>query len=102
MPQARTTDPVTSHEAAASVRNLTATQQVILDLFKRADRPMTDNQLIGWYFWAISNIEAPHASDSGIRSRRAELTRAGKLRDSGLRAKLPSGRNAIVWELAND
>lgn len=102
MPHARTTDPVTSHEAAASVSNLTKTQQTILDLFKRAGKPMTDNQLIGWYFWAVSNIEAPRASDSGIRSRRAELTRAGKLRDSGARHQLPSGRNAIVWELAND
>ncbi len=102
MPLARTTDPETSHEAAASVRNLTATQQVILDLFKKAGWALTDNDLIGWYKWATSNFDAPSASESGIRSRRAELTRAGKLRDSGLRAMLPSGRKAILWELAND
>jgi hypothetical protein len=102
MPHARTTDPVTSHEAAASVSNLTKTQQTILDLFKRVDRPMTDNDLVRWYWWAVTNLEAPNASDSGIRSRRAELTRTGKLRDSGARHQLPSGRNAIVWELAND
>jgi hypothetical protein len=102
MPHARTTDPVTSHEAAASVSNLTKTQQTILDLFQRVDKRMTDNELIRWYWWAVSNLQAPNASDSGIRSRRAELTRAGKLRDSGSRHKLPSGRNAIVWELAND
>jgi len=102
MPHARTTDPVTSHEAAASVSNLTKTQQTILDLFQRVDKRMTDNELIRWYWWAVSNLQAPNASDSGIRSRRAELTRAGKLRDSGDRHQLPSGRNAIIWELAND
>ena len=102
MPHARTTDPITSHEAAASVRNLTATQQVIMDLYKRINRPMTDNQLVGWYAWAVSNFDAPSASESGIRSRRAELTRTGKLRDSGERTKLSSGRNAIMWELNND
>jgi hypothetical protein len=102
MPHARTSDPVTSHEAAASVTDLSKTKQTILELFKRVGKPMTDNQLIVWYWWAVGNIEAPRASDSGIRSRRAELVRTGKLRDSNQRQKLPSGRNAIVWELAND
>jgi hypothetical protein len=97
MPRARNTDPQTSHEAAASVRNLTETQAVILDLFEFKTSLMTDNKLIGWYQWAVANLDAPEASESGIRSRRAELVRAGELEDSGNREKLKSGRYAIVW-----
>lgn len=102
MPHARTTDPTTSHEAAASVMDLSQTKLTILQMFHKVGKPMTDNQLIVWYWWAVNNLNAPRASDSGIRSRRAELVRTGKLRDSNQRHKLPSGRNAIVWELAND
>jgi hypothetical protein len=95
MPFARLTDPETSHEAAESVRDVSETQQRILDLL--TNKPQTDFQLVenyrrwnfGWF------------SESGIRSRRAELVSMGKVQDSGNREKLPSGRNAIVWERTN-
>jgi len=94
MPFARKTDPTTSHEAAAQVDNLTATKQAIL---KALNHPRTDVDLISAY----KNLSgAPVASESGIRSRRAELVTAGLVLDTGLRAKLPSGRNAIVWARA--
>lgn len=35
---------------------------------------------------------------SGVRSRRAELVDAGWVKDSGLKRKLASGRQGIVWE----
>lgn len=94
MPFARKTDPTTSHEAAASVDNLTATKQAIL---KALNHPRTDVDLISAYH----NLKgAPVASESGIRSRRAELVTAGLVVDTGARIKLPSGRHAIVWAKA--
>lgn len=96
MPNARMTDPETSHEAAERVNNLTETKQAIVKLLKY---PMTDYELIKSYKqWAEAGLH-PDASESGIRSRRAELVEDGIIRDSGYRAKSPSGRNMIVWQL---
>lgn len=93
MPYARHTDPQTSHDAAASVTNLTATKQAIL---KALVRPGTDVDLVQRY----KNLHgAPAASESGIRSRRAELALAGLVKPVGT-ARLASGRNAIVWAVA--
>lgn len=97
MPTARLTDPHTSHEAAASVRNITQTQTAILLLLLSS--PSTDEELIRQY-QNDSPLVCPPASESGIRSRRAELVRMGKVIDTGRRAKLTSGRNAIVWGAA--
>lgn len=94
MPFARKTDPTTSHEAAAQVADLTATKQAIL---KALNHPRTDVDLISAY---KSLHGAPMASESGIRTRRAELVTSGLVVDTGDRAKLPSGRNAIVWAKA--
>lgn len=95
MPKARKTDPQTSHDAAESVENVTATQQFVLRALRR---PRNDAQLIEAY---RSYKTAPRASESGIRSRRAELVDAGYVRDSGKRVKMPSGRSSIVWEKAS-
>lgn len=101
MPHARTTDPETSHEAAESVRSLTGTQNTILYLFAKF-KHLTDDQLQAHYRRMVSQGDAPRASESGIRSRRAELVALGKLQDSGERVKLDSGRNAILWMPAVD
>lgn len=94
MPAARNTDPGTSHAAAGSVRNLTATQEGIL---KALNRPRTDVDLAEAY----NNLRGvPRASDSGLRSRRSELVAQGLVKDTGSRIKLPSGRMAIVWAKA--
>ena len=94
MPKARKTDPRTSHEAAESVQNITATKAYVL---KALRRPRNDAQLIEAY---RSYKTAPIASESGIRSRRAELVDAGLVRDSGKRVKMASGRSSIVWEVS--
>lgn len=91
MPKARRSDPQTSHDAAESVSNITATQEYVLRALKRA---RTDVQLVEAY---RAMRKAPIASESGIRSRRAELVRKGLVVDSGKRDVLPSGRKAIVW-----
>lgn len=94
MPFARTEDPSTSHQAAASVSNLTETKRAILILLQTA---MTDNELVARYQANALAGFVPMASESGIRSRRAELVADGYVEDSNGRATLPSGRKAIMW-----
>jgi hypothetical protein len=96
MPHARLTDPDTSHQAAESVDNLTETKKAIFYLLKY---PMTDAMLIESYRMLVNINEAPTASESGIRSRRAELVDDGLVMDTGNRLKSPSGRNMIVWAI---
>jgi len=97
MPRARATDPQTSHDASDSVRHVTETQAFILRVLRK--RPRTDSQLIEAY---RNYKQAPLASDSGIRSRRAELVRSGQVADTGIKLMLPSGRNSIVWGVSYD
>ena len=94
MPHARFTDPSTSHQAAQSVNNITDTKRHILYALTT---PATDLELIERY---RSSLLSPKASDSGIRSRRAELVDEGLVKDSGARVVLPSGRKAIIWQVA--
>ncbi len=93
--RARRTDPITSHEAAESVDNITATQSYVLRCLKR---PRVDVELVHAY---RAYKTAPRASESGIRSRRAELVDRGLVIDTGRRVRLDSGRYAIVWGLAS-
>ena len=95
MSNARRTDPETSHEAAASVKNVAETGEMILWLLQS---PMTDIELVHAYNAVAANGGVVKASESGIRTRRCELARAGKVVDTGQRNKTPSGRNAIVWQ----
>jgi hypothetical protein len=90
MPHARTTDPETSHEAAQSVTNITPLKQEIL---QRLMTPMTDADLIQ----VIRTGSRLLVTESGVRSRRAELVQAGLVKDTGARVKLATGRSAIVW-----
>jgi hypothetical protein len=93
--KARRSDPVTSHDAAESVDNITATQNYILRCLRR---PRVDVELVNAY---RAYKTAPRASESGIRSRRAELVDRGLVIDTGKRVRLDSGRYAIVWGLAH-
>lgn len=99
----RTTDPVTSHSAALSVR-VTENQQHVLNVL-RNEGPMTDVQLVRRYnYWHGAVVNMPRQSESGIRTRRAELVDKGLVRalidDEGeyVTQRLPSGRQAILWE----
>ena len=93
MPNARTLDPETSHEAAESVQNITETQEAIYKLLRQ---PMTDQQLIAFYRELVEFGKAPMASESGIRSRRAELVQLSLIEAKG-DSKTWSGRRCIVW-----
>lgn len=93
--KARRTDPITSHDAAESVDNITQTQSYVLRCLRR---PRVDVELVSAY---REYKTAPRASESGIRSRRAELVDRGLVIDTGRRVRLESGRYAIVWGLSN-
>jgi hypothetical protein len=91
MPHARTLDPSTSHQAAATVSNLTEVKKAILDFLQTA---MCDEDLVRHIDFVFG---AKFATPQSIRSRRAELVRDGFVEDSGGRTTLASGRKAIMW-----
>lgn len=100
MPHARNTDPATSHEAAASItlEHLTKTKRAILAILTI---PMTDDHLQDAYNIAVRKGIAPPASQSGIRSRRNELTQEGLIEPIGHLVKT-TGRRAIIWTTKKD
>jgi hypothetical protein len=102
-PAARHTDPETSHDAAKSVKDLTATQAAIVRILCWHG-PMIDEEIVAEYRKREGWAEVPMASAAGIRTRRVELTREPHylVVDTGARQKLASGRQSIVWGLRED
>lgn len=92
MLKARKTDPYTSHEAADSVVKVTETQLIIFQLLRK---PMTDQELVSAYT-KLMPYKAPPASESGIRSRRAELVQLSLI-EAKAESKTMLGRKCIVW-----
>jgi hypothetical protein len=93
MPFARALDRLTSHEAAESVIHLSETKKAIYTLLEFS---RTDEELILAYYQLVKKKLAPKASDSGIRSRRAELVREGLVKETGF-DKTIAGRRTTVW-----
>lgn len=95
-PRARKTDPQTSHQAARRVSNTKRVQDIILSILW-ARGPMTDPQIAEHYYNRVADGSAPQVSESGLRSRRAELVKRGLVHATSEREKLDTGRTAIVW-----
>jgi len=93
---ARASDPDTSHEAARSVRSQTMRLQYrrILQILRCSDLPLSDQQIVATYesLWG-------RCSDSGLRTRRKELTRAGFVCHAG-DGKTEAGRRCHLHGLA--
>lgn len=85
---ARTTDPATSHAAAATV-NRPRSHRIVLTTLRLT--PMTDDDLV----WLCRDSLSP----SRARTARCELVRDGLVRDTGRTERLRSGKHAIVWEV---
>lgn len=97
MPHARGTDPLTSHLAAESISNGELAKTQILVVSCLAGGPMPDFELVEMFQTLFPAV----ASESGIRTRRAELVKLGLVVDTGDKVKIPdSGRLAIVWGLS--
>jgi hypothetical protein len=97
MPNARLTDPETSVLAALSVIGIKPLQDVILKIL---EKPMCDHELVREVNEWVRYGFADRASESGIRTRRAELVKQGKVVDTGERGMTPSGRKTIIWAVA--
>lgn len=91
--RARKSDPHTSHEAADSVTKITEVQYWVR---KSLLGMRADHELVEVYRqWK----NAPRASESSIRSRRAELVRMGLVEAVKDEYRLtPTGRKAQVWQ----
>lgn len=103
-PAARHTDPETSHEAARSTTNdsLTSRRLDVLRVFAHSwGGRMTQQTLVSKYEELRSELHLLAQSESGIRTRCAELVahEPSFIEDSGDREQLNSGRRAIVWQL---
>lgn len=107
MPNARTTDPITSQEAAQSVWEPTEVQSRILEVLRNYEAVtedadgLTDDEIFhgfiaesrrsGWF------IPTPQS----VRSRRAELTRDGHVQFTGIFGLTASGRRTQKWRAAS-
>lgn len=69
-------------------------QTAVLAVLKQHG-PLPDHALVP----IVQHVHGTHMSSSGIRSRRAELERAGYVIQVDS-VKMPSGRKAAVWDLA--
>jgi hypothetical protein len=98
VPRARWSNPPTSRQAAQSIplKKVSLTQQRIIQVFKFNGGQMSDERLVELYhsYW-------DEGTDQGIRSRRGELTRRGKIFDTGKRGTTKYGRSCIIWRLTS-
>jgi predicted ArsR family transcriptional regulator len=88
--RARSTDPITSHQAAEAIApKISEIQRRVLRFLTLYPAGLTD--------WEMEEISNDHSST--IRTRRAELVEMGLVRTAGTR-KI-KGRNRIVWKLSH-
>jgi hypothetical protein len=96
--KSRWNDPDTSREAARSIdpESLSMMQERIVVCFKFHGPEMSDEKLVELYHghW-------DEGTDQGIRSRRGELVRKGRVFDTGKRTVTKYGRSAVVWRLVS-
>jgi hypothetical protein len=83
-PKARSTDPETSHEAAyrASL-NMTRNREAVMTTLAEIGRPCTDARMIARYRSREDIGHVPKQSESGLRTRRAELVTMGLVKACG-------------------
>lgn len=98
-PRARSTDPDTSHLAAdLSHAKLSELQAIVLGIFHDVpDFGLTDSELDRYYADNSSHRGWPSIRFETPRKRRSDLSKLGKLEDSGIRRENPFGRLEVVW-----
>lgn len=95
--RARKSDPATSHAAAKSVKAIRFSQWAVLRTLGKL-KSGTDVDIAEAYEREYAKVHPQ--SPSGLRTRRAELVDSGLVVDTGLRKRLPSGRQSVVWTRA--
>jgi hypothetical protein len=105
---ARRGDPATSEIAAASIGDMAERHRAVLQVIRTfVDTPWTLDDLVAKYNHRYKNgirdtdvkyvEDLPKMSDSSIRSRAAELRRAGWIVNTGERGVSDAGGTAILW-----
>lgn len=94
---ARAADPETSHVAAAGVQ-VSENQRALLIIMRTLPGPVLDEELVKEYSRRRKAMRLPEQSESGIRSRRAELARMGKL-EEGEKKKMKTGGIGRTWKI---
>lgn len=98
--RARNTDPEESHDAAASVTNLTEKQEALLACLREANWPLSDPEIADYYRDTSIEMGHPPQSESGLRTRRSELVRKGLVEAAGT-TTLITGRQAKQWKVTD-
>lgn len=98
---ARRSDPETSHQAASAASvDIKESQRCVLRVYRWRGRAMLDEELIAAYADARTSWpDLMEQSESGIRSRRCELERAGYLEKTGERRRTPGGNPTNEFQL---
>lgn len=95
MSSTRRSDPVTSHEAEARLKDRTREKRRILSAFLEVG-DMTDSELE-----SLATAENwPHAGSTYYRRRRSDLKAEGKIYATSERRKNQAGNSETVWGLA--
>lgn len=105
---ARRTDPVTSHEAAATVDTNRSQAAVLRLLREYMGRYFTHKGVVATYRRVATQQELtnvtdrlPHLSESRVRTACSELARKRLLRHAGY-TEPAQGRRESIWELADE
>lgn len=72
---------------------MTESQQEVFDILKKWG-PFPDHVLVP----VVQHLGKRHMSSSGVRTRRNELEKTGKVRETGQFVETPTGRMASVWK----
>ena len=97
---ARTTDPITSHEAAAGI-DLIRSQMLVLTFCREyMGEFFTDKNLAATYrrVVEVGGAQLPPVSDSRIRTARKELVDAGLITFAGY-TEPERGRRESIWKV---
>lgn len=94
-------DPETSRIAAASIGNLSENQRAVMLVLRVLAQPVLDERLIKEYQRMKKALRLPDQSESGLRSRRAELGKGGLL-VQGEDKKMSTGGVGRTWTIKTD
>ena len=92
----RQRDPWTSRAAGRSVADVSRSQEDVLSLLRRFG-PATDEEIALRHAARVALGEMKRQSPSGLRTRRSELQRAGKIVATGRVRHTVSGRATLEW-----
>lgn len=96
-PRARTTDPLTSHEAAdVSASSVALSHRVVEKILEDASGPLTDVQIIHRAIWE----HGYRLSESRIRTARKELQTQGRVVDAGVTRVEGHRARMHLWKLS--